>query len=102
MSNSVITINRFECLRATCTWTDENGDALDLTGKTITLVDYSPAGLADATVTITDAVNGVFEIEASQAIVDALPAGLLSYFRLSLNTPGGCADSTPRIGINVE
>ena len=102
MSNPVITVNRFECLKAECTWTDENGTALDLTGKTITLVDYSPAELVGATVTITDAVNGKFEIEASQAIVDGLPSGLLSYFRLSLNTAGSCSDSTPRIGINVE
>lgn len=102
MSNPVITVNRFECLKAQCTWTDENGDPIDLTGKTITLVDYSPAELVGVTVDITDAANGVFEIEASQAIVDGLQIGLLSYFRLSLNTPGGCPDSTPRIGINVE
>ena len=102
MSNPVITINRFECLSASCTWTDENGDPVDLTGKTITVVDYSPAVLGDMAATVTDAANGVFTLKLDEDDAAQLPSGMNSWFRLSLNTPGGCDDSTPRIGINVE
>lgn len=102
MSNRVITVNRFECLRKSCQWQNEDGTAVDLTGKTITVVDFYPPALGDMEITITDEEAGEFEIELAEADVAKLPSGMNSWFRLSLNTPGGCDDSTDRIGVNVE
>ncbi len=98
---SVITINRGECLKAAGIWEDDAGP-VDLTGKTLALADLSHPEMSAGVIAATNAAAGEFSVTFPVAVTDALPAGQGAYFRITLTSPDGCVDSTPRIWINIE
>lgn len=95
-----IEINKGECLHAKLTWTDEAGP-IDLTGRTLSIVEAQPASLLAGSVTVTDALAGLAELDLDTATAASLGAGRTNWLRLGMTLDGTCIDTTPRIWIAV-
>lgn len=64
MSDNAVILPRGSELFLTCTWTDESGVAVDLTGLTLTAFEVQPTALQnDVSIVVTNATGGVFTIE---------------------------------------
>lgn len=97
-----IQINRYECLEAQMTWTDDDGQPLDLTGKTISIIDASPRSLKQGTVTVTDALAGISELFIGRDLSATMGLGRSNWIRLCIGEDGNsCIDTTPQIWIEV-
>lgn len=97
MSSSIV-INRGECLDIDLLWTDENGDPIDITGRTFAVVDAHPE--FTAAFTTTDATGGAVSMHADDT--SNLRLGRVNSFRISMSLPDSCLDTTPPIWITVE
>jgi hypothetical protein len=93
-----IIINKGECINLTLEWSDETGAAIDVTGRTFTVVDAAPA--FTATFAIVDALAGRISMQVEDTSM--LRMGDVNRFRVSMTLADGCVDVTPQIGINVQ
>lgn len=89
------------CIDFQATWTDENGDVIDLTGRTLSVPDAYPAALSGAAHTILDAANGISQVAINTAIANALYDGRRNWIRLAISD-GACLKVTPKLWINVQ
>lgn len=99
---SSIEVNKGECLRAEITWSNDDGTPIDITGRTLSIVEAYPTALAGGTVTATDAVAGKAELFITAEIMADAGSGRVNWLRLGMQLPGGCMDTTPRIGVEVQ
>lgn len=97
---SAIEVNKGECVHVQGTWTDDAGP-IDLTGRTLSIVEAYPPALTGGTVTLTDAVAGEFEVRIDNPIAAQLRSGRVNWIRLAMTLPNGCPDTTPQIWITV-
>lgn len=96
-----IEINHGEGVRAELRYTDEGG-AIDLTGRTLSIVEAFPAALTQGEVALVDAAQGVAELRIPAAVAAAMGGGARSnWVRLGMSLPGGEVDTTPPIWISV-
>lgn len=93
-------VNRYECIIAEVNWTDEDGAPIDLTGRTLSIIESSPRSLMDATVTITDAIAGQSELFISKELSRTMGVGRVNWIRISMSVGGSCIDTTPLIWIS--
>lgn len=100
MSGS-IEVARGECLRAEGAWTDDEGAALDLTGRTIRISEAYPMALTDGEVTVTDATSGKFDIFIPAEVMSSAGRGRVNWIRVEMSVPDGCADASERIWVEV-
>lgn len=96
-----VEVNKGECVRLQVTWTDEDG-AIDLTGRTLSIVDSYPKALMGGTVTATDATAGEFEVFIPEALAASMGLGRVNWIRLSMILPGGCPDTTDKFWLEVS
>ena len=96
-----IEVNRYECVSAEIRWTNEDGTPIDLTGRTLSVIEASPAALTQAVVTITDAANGEAELFIGREHARALGVGRVNWIRLAMSLGSTCLDTTPTIWIQV-
>ena len=97
-----ITVNKFECVSAQGRWADENGSPIDITGRTMSIIEARPAELKAGTVTITNAENGEFEILIPSSIAAKMGVGRVNWIRLAMSMGANCLDTTPMIWIDVQ
>ena len=98
--SDAVEVSKGECVRIQGTWTDEDG-AIDLTGRTLSIVDSYPKALMGGTVTVTDGPAGEFEVFSPEALAVRMGSGRVIWIRVEMALPGGCPDTTPRIWIEV-
>lgn len=98
--SDTIEISKGECVHTQGTWTDDTGP-IDLTGRTLSIVESYPPALTDGTVTVTDALAGEFEIHIDNPAAASLRSGRVNWIRLAMMLPGECPNTTPRIWIAV-
>ena len=91
-----------EAISLPAVFKDANGDALDLTGATVTVREASATILESASVAVTDASNGAVSVTISEAQADQLPEGLQSWFRLEAQLTATVNVVTPKIWILVK
>lgn len=99
--SDAIEINRGEGVRAEVRWTNEDGTPIDLTGRTLSIIEAYPASLADGTLEATDAVDGRAELVIPAALAPTMGGGRSNWVRLAMSLPGGEIDTTPPIWIAV-
>lgn len=97
---SEIEINKGECVHAEMTWEDEEGP-IDLTGRTLAIVEAYPAALTGGTVTATDAVAGKADIHIPAALTAQMGEGRVNWIRLGMQLPNGCMDTSNKLWITV-
>ena len=97
MSSSII-INRGECLDVGLLWTDTNGAAINITGRTFAVLEAFPA--FSAVFTITNAVGGAVSMHVADTSM--LRLGMTNSFRVSMALPAACLETTPPIWISVQ
>lgn len=95
-----IYIDRDEPLTAALKWTDEDGNPLDLTGRSIEIIEAVPEVLYTATVTVTNAATGDASVSFGTGISQQL--GRTSYMRFALTGVGTCIDTSPRLYVEVR
>ena len=94
-------INYGETINTTFSFTDGNGDPIDLTGATITCSESYPATLAsDLDITISDAAGGIVTVYLADEDNDLLP-GRVSWFRIRAEFSETSDDVTPRIWVQI-
>ena len=96
-----IEVNRYECVAAQLRWTNEDGTPIDLSGRSLAVIEASPKALTQAVVTITDAANGEAELFISKELARALGVGRVNWLRLAMTLGDTCLDTTPHIWIQV-
>jgi hypothetical protein len=98
MTDSASKLNKGSCLNIQLAWKDENGVAIDITGRTFAITESSvPLVAAFA---IVNAVGGL----SSMSIADTSPfrVGRTNWFRIGMLLAGGCTDTTPQIEVDVQ
>jgi hypothetical protein len=93
-----LTVNKGSDLTSLITINDEDGDPINLTGRSIVFFDVASGLQSRLTGQRTDAVNGEFEIK----VEGSAPIETGEYkFRLQLNTTGGDSLALPIFDLNV-
>lgn len=100
MSDTIV-ITRLSCADFVLTWTDGDGDPIDLTGYEVVIAEASSAALKAAAVRIDDAAAGVCTIIIDPSIAQGLYLGRSNWFRAAIRAGGGCLLTTPAIWIDT-
>lgn len=98
---SAMEVSRGECLRAQGVWTDEEGTPIDLTGRVLRIAEAYPKALDAGAVTVTDALQGEFEVFIPADVMSAAGRGRVNWLRIEMELPGGCPDTSERFWVEV-
>lgn len=100
--SDAIEINRGDHLRAEVNWTnDADGTPIDITGRTLEVLEAYPRALLSGTVTVLDGPTGKSELYIGEEAMAAAGAGRVNWIRLAMRLPSGDVDASPRIAIEV-
>ena len=95
-------INYGETIDLLFTYTDENGDPVDLSSATVQVFSSSPSVIMDeATVTVTEAVNGKYRLVLNRDQALNLRRGRNNKFRMQVIFGTDSDDVTPDIYLQV-
>lgn len=95
-------INYGETIDLQFTYTDDNGDPVDLSTATVQVFSSTPSVIKDeATVTVTDAANGVVRLLLDRDSALSLRRGRNNKFRMQAIFSADSDDVTPDIYLQV-
>ena len=97
-----IKITRGESLDVEGVWTNlDDGSPVDMSGRTMRIVEAQPAALTNGTVTITDVAEGKFDVYIPASVMAKAGMGDANWIRLGLDLRDGCPNTTTRIWIEI-
>jgi len=98
-----IEISKGEGVRAEMRWTNKgDGTPIDLTGRTLAIVEAYPVALTGGTCEVLDATDGRAAIVIPTELAAQMGVGRTNWIRIGMSLPGGELDTTPQIWIEVE
>lgn len=97
MSRLKVEMNRYEKLELDLEWEDENGAAIDITGREFAIKESKPAMLGDFV--ISDGPAGKVRLTIEDT--NAFAVGDGNWLRVAMTLPDESLDTTPPIWIEV-
>lgn len=100
MHCDTLEINKGEGVYAELLWDDEGGP-INLTGRTLSIVEAHPAGLVDGRIEVVDPLAGKGWLIIDPPVSHLLRPGRTNWVRVGLLLSNGRWDTSPKIWIDV-